>query len=876
MPPTETISNKLTQLKKYAEDVVQALTKEPPTDREAVRTLRAEAEKTARRTLAIASGPVRIGVVGEFNAGKSMLLGALIGCGEALPVSSIPSTGNITALRFLPVDELKTTELSSYTVQFLDENRLHQCFVELVHSAIDRAKKAQIDPGRLSTVAAELSTGTGAITDSFCTVLVSWGQEAWGASQDPGLRRVIRELVWLARARAALPGVLNTQRTFDRETASKGLLLPGAIERIAQISFEELIKSLPQLPRPPLVTPPDTWSEDLLQAAFPLIRQVEIEVRISRDVWDLSQLRGVNEFVLLDFPGLGAAESSVRDEFLCRSELAEVQTILLLINSQRTGAGREAQIIFNMLQDKRSEDLRDFILVGVSRFDDLPLLEEGREQRLDALLETAGPPAMDDDWSDPEEYSKPLTDKEVYNSLDVLNTVVSNAQSLTTRTDRIVFLSALLAFDRLPQSSDFEIGSREFLVTLRNRMERPRRLQEKWGKLAGLLDAGSPLGGWLSEFGRDGGISRLRRLLEEHTATHGLRTLFNDAEKEARRLERILQDLDRADSASTATGLVPGGVETINQALSALQNDYEKFDDQFRNVQTELYIQTGSGPVLLSDWVQTHLRDELVGRFFRLPEWSVLMMHLRDGRVQLPEQSASEDGWGDPGEEAMPTAVLPVCADDFYKPFADTLKALDEAIHKRIVETIPAVLQQMAEQLQSRREAIMGIIVSEVEAKSRVGVRNTPGETALVSALMRALDPTRIKEQVLKRWQNGEKGLPDPAVLFPFPRAEGAVPGRQFPWSPAVKNTDRNHFLEILRYRNEMMTALSHPLTQHSSRLIRRLAGVMTEFVKDTQQKLNLLANNPGLIAHLAGDVSSEMSPRLRSQAAAVVYPRFS
>jgi len=70
-----------------------------------------------------------------------------------------------------------------------------------------------------------------------------------------------------------------------------------------------------------------------LQNSFPLIRRVDIEVKISREIWDVS---GAAKFMLLDFPGLGAANSGARDTFLSLRELAEVQTILVLLNGKST------------------------------------------------------------------------------------------------------------------------------------------------------------------------------------------------------------------------------------------------------------------------------------------------------------------------------------------------------------------------------------------------------------------------------------------------------------------------------------------------------------------------------------------------------------
>ena len=78
-----------------------------------------DAAKTVEQN---ALAPVKIGVVGEFSAGKTLLLGSLIGYADALPVSELPTTGNVTALNFTLVDELATTQVGPYHIQFLDHD----------------------------------------------------------------------------------------------------------------------------------------------------------------------------------------------------------------------------------------------------------------------------------------------------------------------------------------------------------------------------------------------------------------------------------------------------------------------------------------------------------------------------------------------------------------------------------------------------------------------------------------------------------------------------------------------------------------------------------------------------------------------------------
>src|SRR6516164_3548161 len=113
-------ADKIRKLKAYAQGVLAALEAESPAvDRgveSLLQTIRSAAQETVRR----AGAPVKIGILGEFNAGKTLLLGSLIGYADALPVSEVPTTGNVTALRFRPRPELQRTEVGPFTIEFLD------------------------------------------------------------------------------------------------------------------------------------------------------------------------------------------------------------------------------------------------------------------------------------------------------------------------------------------------------------------------------------------------------------------------------------------------------------------------------------------------------------------------------------------------------------------------------------------------------------------------------------------------------------------------------------------------------------------------------------------------------------------------------------
>src|SRR5262245_31069507 len=133
-------AEQIRKLKAYAQGVLAALGAEPPAAEPGVERLfqaiRSAADETVRR----AGAPVKIGVVGEFNAGKSLLLGSLIGYADALPVSEVPTTGNVTALWVKPRPGLQKTEFGPFRVEFLSRETALECLRELLRVADGAAR----------------------------------------------------------------------------------------------------------------------------------------------------------------------------------------------------------------------------------------------------------------------------------------------------------------------------------------------------------------------------------------------------------------------------------------------------------------------------------------------------------------------------------------------------------------------------------------------------------------------------------------------------------------------------------------------------------------------------------------------------------------
>src|SRR5262249_4703071 len=345
-------------LKAYAQGVLAALEGEPPVPDQAVERLCHEIRAAAQETIRRAGAPLKIGILGEFNAGKTLVLGSLIGYADALPVSEVPTTGNVTALHFRSRPGLRQTEFGPFTVEFLDRATALDCLRELLEVAEERARDAGVaanDRKALSALRERAAAGPWAEVEAWCRQV--WGHG--GDNPNPALRHLLRELTWFVRccrcaAGAALldandPG----QRLFPvaGEAAREGRALAPSSTSVPALRFEELPDAPAPLPQPLTAA----W----LRKAFPLIRRLDVEVQLSQRLWDLSGMQGAGEWVLLDFPGLGAAESGVRDAFLCRRELHEVQTILILLDGRRPG-GEGGQNIFSMLSaDRPGQELRD-------------------------------------------------------------------------------------------------------------------------------------------------------------------------------------------------------------------------------------------------------------------------------------------------------------------------------------------------------------------------------------------------------------------------------------------------------------------------------------------------------------------------------------
>ncbi|MBW4689042.1 MAG: proteasome protein [Komarekiella atlantica HA4396-MV6] len=783
--------------------------------------------EAAEKTVELATSPVKIGVMGEFSSGKTLLLGSLIGYADALPVSENPTTGNVTAIHIIPQDGFITTQASNFTVEYLSHEGVNECLHFMLAEANRRSTAAGLPLVLLSKL------------NSWKDIL-SWCEESWNSSNNLELRYLLRELVLFIRAYHSYgEAMCGGCYQIDATTAREGLQLAEQPMAIQTLNFEDLPPTHVRLPSPPQRLP-----TKLLQNSFPLIRRVDIEVKISREIWDFA---GADKFILLDFPGLGAANSGARDTFLSLRELAEVQTILVLLNGKSPGSDRANKIFTMMQQQRPGQDLKDLILVGVGRFDQLPLDSEGGERELDQLIEDSL-------------VKNPLQEETVFQKLKVLQTIIDGASAFTTQKDRIVLLSPLLGLaDLAKRSSTVKAGSPEFLANLDypDYLDRSKRLQQKWASLSEYLlesDARSHLGRQLGYFAQDGGISKLRELIQNHVATHGFKQLYEDT---CRAADAVRQQQDNLKN--IIEEIHQQGIPTADSpAFIELSAVVENLDKIYRNFQKDL----GKEPlkdqrgVVVSDVV----KDELTFRILNWNQWTLLFNKANNGTITLTESKGAAGKLFDRGNRVNNS--LPTKSDDFYPVFEKTVKEVEDFARDRIRQAVLDLLNKLSSYVAQEREYLKAILYPEMEQD--IEDKFSFEAADLFYKLFLGCDPNQWKEAIISEINSKNKAITS-EIIFPLARQNDKHNiGQIFDWAPERSqglSRASNHQLLVLRLRDEITASASLHLVQYVSEVNQQvnleLEGILDQIIPSLQN----ISKEEALLRYLAaGNSPDEIS----------------
>jgi hypothetical protein len=872
-------ADKIRKLKAYAQSVLTALQAEPPVTDAGVERTFTEIRAAAQEAIHRAGSPVKIGVVGEFNAGKSLLLGSLIGYADALPVSEVPTTGNVTALWFRPRPGLEATTLGPYTVEFLDRATAVECLKELLRVAEERARDAGVGAAERKTLSGlreRAASAPWADVEAWCRTV--WGHG--GDHPNPALRHLLRELTWFVRcckspAGTALLGATELgERVFavDVETAREGLALPRASTSITVLKFEDL----PEAPGPQ----PDEITTAWLRKAFPLIRRVDVQVGISERIWDLAGMQGAGEWVLLDFPGLGAAESGVRDGFLCKRELREVQTILILLDGRRPG-GEGGQVIFNMMNADRppGQDLRDSILVVMNRFDQLPIQADGGEAVLNRLIAWTDPAQQSPDSLPPAD-PEPVRETDVFGQLPVLAAMVVGARNLTRRDDRIVVMSAWWALGDLQKElpGDVPVGSPDFVSSLTSHLPAPPALRSKWERLAQLLRESeplSPLARWLEDIARDGGIGRLQKLIVDHVAQHGLRQLFDHVRVSAEQLWQTIRKLPKKRPGPKQAGPT---TDTARQAVDGLYDVYTALKAEYEQAAPELTVAADGQRVS----IQQYVYDQVTRSVFEWPMWNELFNKVqKDGTIQVAAlpRPGQRGGWDEDDDE--PPLKLPSDSREFFEPFKRTLEQNETSARDCVRRAVRDQLSALAKRTRPCVEPIVGVI-SDPKSRQRVEEHDQrekeqghkTGVKGQWSVLGWAADPTSqdVCDRFLTRYVTDTQAPIPAEACFPLPGADPNETPQRFPWARGQGPAGGNHQVLVMRLRDALADGMRRRVLQLVSQMNKQVLDGLKDTFTTWSERLLALSGNTPLLAKLVGETPGQAGGH-EWKTAAVEYP---
>ncbi|MFJ4846232.1 dynamin family protein [Streptomyces sp. NPDC088733] len=580
---------------------------------------------------AVATTPVTIGVVGEFTAGKSSVVGAILGKPDLLPVARRAATAQVTALRLRPGPDGVPTALGpDATVELLGPAELAACLTYMAEKLADDLKRSKpaVDRRPLQEFLAAFA-GSGTPASAHPSELPAWRDprtwqrfDAWargalwaGPEDNEQIRGRVRELHALSEAvLSAEPSLFGTTHTLPAQEALKladtgrpetpGAPYPGrspARERLDAAVLTRLLRPDPE----------GRQEADRRRLVPPLIRRINLDVAVRPGTWAPVE-SGDGGAVLLDFPGLGAAGR--RDDYLCQSQLKNVETILVVARGDLMGSDLAASF-YGMMETQRPDRaaLRDSILVAFNKWDcaDVPQLPDGVAATGETVTE---------------------------HSDDLYSLRTDAAKLLFQRRDRMQPFSVFTALTT--EGTGLDCTLRDLASPSEEEIAALGRKRLAWGRLAGRIAAADPGHHWvdqLGEYARDGGLLALRGLLARHIEEHGARLKRQTIKEQFLRTHRAWRTVDvRAG----ARGVAAGSPEhaRIIQRFEQLRTAAERLMTGLHELRNPAKARRDGGASVLA-----RLEERAVAQVFTWPLWGELYATLQDGVVAKAPRTDPED-----------------------------------------------------------------------------------------------------------------------------------------------------------------------------------------------------------------------------------------
>ncbi|MFE5857099.1 hypothetical protein ACFQ61_28270 [Streptomyces sp. NPDC056500] len=789
--------------------------------------------------------PVTFGVVGEFSVGKSLLLGSVLGRPDLLPVEDRKATGNITVLRLHQAKSANdgaepgsTTAVQDATrtgptaeVHYLTEDRLRSC-VRAIMADLARGMDEDHPTLGAGTVLGEYDP----LTDPR-----GWGPfDQWigclwpvNAAEGPpsGPRPLVDPIQISATHRAAATELCRIRDALLSQTDVLGTVqhvTSRLVREALDHGSEERIPAAKPRPRiQPFSAAEVEQDAAILARSFMLIERVVFDVHVSPEHWQLYGLLEEHPLQFLDFPGIGGSGSYGRDVHLSRSELAEVHTILVVLDSRKPG-GRGVEEFWGMLvKDGRSpEALAQAALVAANSFDRVlvPTLP-------DTVLSTA----------------------ELLKRSDSLNGIhVHSDKFVKGREAAVVATSSVSAIRRygLPYA-DLSQGTRDVIEDALQQLD--QGAHPRWEGTAARFDRVDPSGPWggrLREAESDGGIRALQQLIESQLRANGTAQKVERAEASRRKLWAALLALQyqiRLESAEKDPGVaeyqrILQQIQRFRLLVGALLSQLRQVRDTGRELPAHTSEQLPAAVVgLPAPPSLASAAGQVRAEVYDWAEWEQLLRRARADKKGLVTKSKAPTAALRKPLPGQPSVPVPTeNAADTSQGYITRFTALvtgrtaqAETELRQWLASWQAAWQDAFDELRSwfeepatvplLREAFLSYIGDANEVENRL------------SQLWTALDPVDVVGRQAELHAAGPPPEEDLTARFPA-QADHALP-----WHHGVPDLDpmtesqERHPLMVSQLRLYAADTAASLVTDRLNRLLTARVDALIEFYEETE-----------------------------------------